>query len=82
MDNFQNFVDSRNEAYLNQIFPKIANEHHLTEEDFSKVSQADAKVIGSSLGHSLKCANYIALKHLEAYHHWLLENYDIVPKKK
>lgn len=82
MVNFKEFVDSRNSAYQNEIFPKFAKEHNLTKEDFESLSPDESKVIGSSVGYSLSCSNHIALKHLEAYHQWLLENYDIVPKKK
>ncbi len=76
MSNFDNFLKECNDKYT--------NEYILTADKAFNESINEVKDIGALIASSFNCAvntsNYISLKHLQAYHNWLVENYDIKPK--
>lgn len=76
MFNFNDFLKDCNAKYGNEYLSVARN-------DFRKCLNS-VKDTGSLIAGSFNCAvnnsNYISLKHLQAYHNWLLENYDIKPK--
>ncbi len=80
--NIDEFIKSRNDAYTNELFPYMTENASLNEDilDDDPI-KSFGNIVGAVFGKSTARANYIALKHLEAYHQWLLQNYELVPKK-
>lgn len=85
---FQKFLDDYILKYKNDYFPHLCDEQEKGQHSLEEKSVNDdgytllGKIIGYNVGHAIKCSNYISLKHLEQYHNWLLENYDIKPKSQ
>ena len=83
---FQKFLDDCILKYKDEYFPYLCNEQEKGQQSLESKSINDdgytllGKIIGYNVGHAIKCSNYISIKHLEHYHNWLLENYDIKPK--
>ena len=71
--NFENFIKNCNELYLNELLPKLLEEN-------KNLSKNSDNPIGVALGICLKSANKISLTHLENYHKWLSENFELTPK--
>jgi len=80
---FKDFLNSRNEAYSKELFPYLNDNSTIDESVLNNDNFFEdiGRMIGTVYGKSTVRANYISLKHLEAYHQWLLENYELVPKK-
>ncbi len=83
---FQKFLDDCIHKYNDEYFPYLCDEQEKGQHSLEEKSIHDdgytllGKIIGYNVGHGIKSSNYISLKHLEQYHNWLLENYDIKPK--
>lgn len=83
---FQEFLNDCKLKYKNEYFPFLCSEQEKGQNSLELNSANDdafsvlGKVIGYNVGHAIKCSDYISLSHLEHYHKWLLENYDIKPK--
>lgn len=83
---FQKFLNDCNSKYKNDYFPFLSKEQEEAQSDLERKSINDdgytllGKLIGFNVGFVMKSSNYISIKHLETYHNWLLENYDIKPK--
>lgn len=78
--NIDDFITKSYERYSDELFPKLAKESETSLEQV-KDSSSIGDVIGTVSGNAMRFANYIAISQIKAYHQWLLENYDIVPKK-
>lgn len=85
---FQKFLNDCKSNYTNDYFPNFCNETEQKQSDFEKKNISEdayvllGKLIGLNQGFSVKFANDLILKHLETYHNWLLENYDVKPKNQ
>lgn len=78
--NIDDFITKSYERYSDELFPKLAKESEASLEQV-KDSSSIGDIIGTVSGNNMRFANYIAISQIKAYHQWLLENYDIVPKK-
>lgn len=78
--NIDDFITKSYERYSDELFPKLVKESETSLEQV-KDSSSIGDVIGTVSGNAMRFANYIAISQIKAYHQWLLENYDIVPKK-
>lgn len=80
----KDFINNRNDVYKNEIYPFLAEKDTVTKKDVDtsgNIFGAIGACIGIESANSLNNANHIVLKHLEAYHQWLTEHYELVPKK-
>lgn len=78
--NIDDFITKSCEIYTDEIFPKLIKESEASLEKY-KDNSSIGDIIGAVSGNAMRFANYIAISQIKAYHQWLLENYDIVPKK-
>lgn len=78
--NIDDFITKSYERYTDELFPKLIKESETSLEQI-KDSSSIGDIIGTVSGNAMRFANYIAISQIKAYHQWLLENYDIVPKK-
>ena len=86
MPDLNQFLSNCNDKYKNEYYPFLTNEleknqKKLIPDNNTDISTGIGALLGSSLGYAIKASNYLAIKQLENYHNWLLENYDIKPKK-
>lgn len=85
--NFNKFLADCNLRYKTEYFPLLCEEQEKGQTSLEEKFATDdgytvlGKIIGFNVGFGIKSSNYISLEHLEAYHHWLFENYDIKPKQ-
>ena len=85
---FQKFISDCKSNYTNNYFPNFCNESEKKQSEFEKQNISDdayvllGKLMGLNQGLSVRLANTLILKHLETYHNWLLEIYDIKPKNQ
>lgn len=79
--NIDDFITKSYEKYADEIFPKISKESEYSLEKYKNDSSSIGDIIGTVSGNAMKFANYIAISQIKAYHQWLLEHFDIVPKK-
>ena len=78
--NIDDFITKSYKVYTEEIFPKLIKENESSLEKYKETGSI-SDIIGTLSANSMRFANYIATAQIKAYHQWLLENYDIVPKK-
>lgn len=87
MPDLNKFLSNCNDKYKNEYYPFLTSELEKQQEKLIPNNNVDTStaigaLLGSSLGYAIKASNYLTIKQLENYHNWLLENYDIKPKKQ
>lgn len=78
--NIDDFITKSYEKYADEVFPKLIKESEASLEKY-KDNSSIGDIIGTVNGNAMRFANYIAISQIKAYHQWLLEHFDIVPKK-
>jgi len=79
---FEEFIKNCNKFYEDELFPKMTEESSKSLENLEQTDQLElGNILGVLSGNTMRFANYVAISQIKAYHQWLVENFELVPKK-